>query len=82
MLIQDETPLVHSLVCGEGVVGDAPSVVHFNLLQRLNLSHVTLITVVMELIRNFLYLFVLSTLLGVALSSSSSRSLFMGRAES
>ena len=63
MLNQDETPLLYSLVFGEGVVNDATSVVLFNAIQRFDLSHINSV-VALELVVNFLYLFVASTLLG------------------
>ncbi|BBH10367.1 sodium hydrogen exchanger 2, partial [Prunus dulcis] len=63
VLNQDETPLLYSLVFGEGVVNDATSVVLFNAIQRFDLSHINS-TIVMEFIGNFLYLFLTSTLLG------------------
>lgn len=67
VLNQDETPLLYSLVFGEGVVNDATSVVLFNAIQRFDLSHINS-TIVMEFIGNFLYLFLTSTLLGIAVS--------------
>ncbi|CAK9162253.1 unnamed protein product [Ilex paraguariensis] len=66
VLNQDETPLLYSLVFGEGVVNDATSVVLFNAVQSFDLSHMNP-SIALQLIGNFLYLFVTSTLLGVAL---------------
>ncbi|XP_012827966.1 PREDICTED: sodium/hydrogen exchanger 3-like [Erythranthe guttata] len=40
VLSQDETPLLYSLVFGEGVVNDATSVVLFNAVQNFDLSHI------------------------------------------
>lgn len=68
MLNQDETPLLYSLVFGEGVVNDATSVVLFNAIQRFDLVHVEF-TVVLQFAANFFYLFLASTLLGAAVSS-------------
>lgn len=68
MLNQDDTPLLYSLVFGEGVVNDATSVVLFNALQRFDLSHVTSGDA-LQFSSSLLYLFVMSTLLGVAVSS-------------
>ncbi|GAV79081.1 Na_H_Exchanger domain-containing protein [Cephalotus follicularis] len=65
VLNQDETPLLYSLVFGEGVVNDATSVVLFNAIQRFDLSHITS-SIAMKLLGDFLYLFTTSTLLGVA----------------
>ncbi|KAM7277360.1 hypothetical protein ACFE04_019226 [Oxalis oulophora] len=65
VLNQDETPLLYSLVFGEGVVNDATSVVLFNAIQKFDVSHITS-SVVLGLFGSFLYLFITSTLLGVA----------------
>nr|KYP58043.1 Sodium/hydrogen exchanger 2 [Cajanus cajan] len=64
VLNQDETPLLYSLVFGEGVVNDATSVVLFKAIQNFDLSHIDLNTA-LQLIGNFLYLFIASTVLGV-----------------
>ncbi|KAE8726357.1 Sodium/hydrogen exchanger 2 [Hibiscus syriacus] len=44
VLNQDETPLLYSLVFGEGVVNDATSVVLFNAIQSFDLSHINTAT--------------------------------------
>ncbi|KAK8498336.1 hypothetical protein V6N12_073506 [Hibiscus sabdariffa] len=62
VLNQDETPLLYSLVFGEGVVNDAASVVLFNAIQSFDLSQFDS-TVALHYVGNFLYLFILSTLL-------------------
>lgn len=67
MLNQDETPLLYSLVFGEGVVNDATSVVLFNAIQRFDLTHINS-AIALEFAGNFFYLFILSTALGVAVS--------------
>ena len=67
MLNQDETPLLYSLVFGEGVVNDATSVVLFNALQNFDLVHVDA-TVLLKFVANFFYLFASSTLLGALVS--------------
>ena len=67
MLNQDETPLLYSLVFGEGVVNDATSVVLFKAIQRFDLSHITSSNAI-QLLGNFSYLFLMSTLLGVIVS--------------
>ncbi|XP_075506704.1 sodium/hydrogen exchanger 1-like [Primulina tabacum] len=64
VLNQDETPLLYSLVFGEGVVNDATSVVLFNAVQNFDLSNINA-SVALELIGNFTYLFTTSTVLGV-----------------
>lgn len=69
VLNQQETPLLYSLVFGEGVVNDATSVVLFHAIQKFDLSHSTS-TIAFEFIGYFLYLFVTSTILGVAVSLS------------
>jgi NhaP-type Na+/H+ or K+/H+ antiporter len=67
VLNQDETPLLYSLVFGEGVVNDATSVVVFNAIQSFDLTHLNH-EAAFHLLGNFLYLFLLSTLLGAAVS--------------
>ncbi|TYK18258.1 sodium/hydrogen exchanger 2-like [Cucumis melo var. makuwa] len=67
VLNQDETPLLYSLVFGEGVVNDATSIVLFKAFQRFNLSDVTSSNAI-QLLGNFFYLFFTSTLLGVIVS--------------
>ncbi|OIW18462.1 hypothetical protein TanjilG_13214 [Lupinus angustifolius] len=64
VLNQDETPLLYSLVFGEGVVNDATSVVLFKAIQNFDLSNIDS-TTALQLIGNFLYLFVASTVLGI-----------------
>lgn len=68
MLNQDETPLLYSLVFGEGVVNDATSVVLFNAIENLDIGQFDAM-VLLNFIGNFLYLFFTSTLLGVAVSN-------------
>lgn len=69
VLNQDETPLLYSLVFGEGVVNDATSVVLFNAIQSFDLTNIDP-RIALHFIGNFLYLFVASTLLGVIVSLS------------
>ncbi|KAJ8543326.1 hypothetical protein K7X08_005849 [Anisodus acutangulus] len=64
VLNQDETPLLYSLVFGEGVVNDATSVVLFNAIQKFDLSNINS-RVALSFTGNFLYLFAASTVLGV-----------------
>ncbi|KAI5650665.1 hypothetical protein M9H77_36670 [Catharanthus roseus] len=81
VLNQDETPLLYSLVFGEGVVNDATSVVLFNAVQNFDLSHIST-GVGFQLIGNFLYLFISSTILGVVaglLSAFIIKKLYFGR---
>lgn len=75
MLNQDETPRLYSLVFGEGVVNDATSVVLFNAIQKLDLSHINSRAALL-FTGNFLYLFLASTFLGVLVSSSLSCFMF------
>ncbi|OAY27809.1 sodium/hydrogen exchanger 2 isoform X2 [Manihot esculenta] len=81
VLNQDETPLLYSLVFGEGVVNDATSVVFFNAIQSFDLSHINS-SVAMQFFGNFLNLFVSSTILGVLaglLSAYIIKKLYFGR---
>ncbi|KAH9730215.1 Sodium/hydrogen exchanger [Citrus sinensis] len=80
VLNQEDTPLLYSLVFGEGVVNDATSIVLFNAIQKFSV-HVTPDTV-MQFTGSFLYLFSLSTLLGIAVGLMSAyiiRELYFGR---
>nr|ABC46405.1 Na+/H+ antiporter Nhx1 [Karelinia caspia] len=81
VLNQDETPLLYSLVFGEGVVNDATSVVLYNAITNFDLSDTNLNTA-LEFAGNFFSLFVLSTLLGVfvgLLCAFIIRTLYFGR---
>nr|ALP46546.1 vacuoloar Na+/H+ antiporter 1 [Eschscholzia californica] len=81
VLNQDQTPLLYSLVFGEGVVNDATSVVLFNAIQSFDLTRINSSTA-LQLLVNFLYLFTVSTLLGVfagLLSAYIIRKLYFGR---
>nr|GEW14362.1 sodium/hydrogen exchanger 4-like isoform X2 [Tanacetum cinerariifolium] len=64
VLSQEETPLLYSLVFGEGVVNDATSVVLFNAVQKINADRINGLTAI-HILLNFLYLFTTSTVLGV-----------------
>ncbi|WOL04425.1 sodium/hydrogen exchanger 2-like isoform X1 [Canna indica] len=81
VLNQDETPLLYSLVFGEGVVNDATSVVLFNAIQKFDLVHIDVI-VALQFVGNFIYLFLTSTLLGAVgglLSAYIIKKLYFGR---
>ncbi|KAL2472915.1 sodium/hydrogen exchanger 4 [Forsythia ovata] len=65
VLHQEETPLLYSLVFGEGVVNDATSVVLFNAIQKIDVNRIDGWTAV-HIFVDFLYLFSTSTALGVA----------------
>lgn len=67
VLNQDETPLLYSLVFGEGVVNDATSIVIFNAVQSFDLSRLAT-SDAFHLVGNFFYLFVTSTVLGAGVS--------------
>ena len=67
ILHQDETPLLYSLVFGEGVVNDATSVVLFNAVQKINASTLGG-KAALNIFLDFLYLFSTSTILGVTVS--------------
>ena len=64
VLNQEETPLLYSLVFGEGVVNDATSIVLFHAIQKFDLSHISS-HICWQFVGNFLYLFITSTILGV-----------------
>ncbi|KAL3626150.1 Sodium/hydrogen exchanger 2 [Castilleja foliolosa] len=81
VLSQDETPLLYSLVFGEGVVNDATSVVLFNAVHNFDLSHINS-SIAFQLVGNFIYLFISSTVLGVVtglLSAYVIKKLYFGR---
>ncbi|KAL0399160.1 UNVERIFIED_CONTAM: Sodium/hydrogen exchanger 4 [Sesamum radiatum] len=81
VLHQEETPLLYSLVFGEGVVNDATSVVLFNAIQKLDVNRIDMWTAV-RVILDFLYLFSTSTALGIAaglLTSYILKGLYFGR---
>lgn len=67
VLSQDETPLLYSIVFGEGVVNDATSIVLFNAVQSLDVKDIDPLTA-LKLLGTFLYLFLTSTALGIAVS--------------
>ncbi|XP_010904755.1 sodium/hydrogen exchanger 1 isoform X1 [Elaeis guineensis] len=81
VLSQDETPLLYSLVFGEGVVNDATSIVLFNAIQNFDLGHIDAVTI-LKFVANFFYLFFTSTFLGVfagLLSAYIIKKLYFGR---
>lgn len=81
VLNQDETPLLYSLVFGEGVVNDATSVVLFNAIQSFDLDQINP-SIGFHFLGNLLYLFIASTLLGVLtglLSAYVIKKLYIGR---
>ncbi|CAE6242134.1 unnamed protein product [Arabidopsis arenosa] len=81
ILHQDETPLLYSLVFGEGVVNDATSVVLFNAVQKIHFESLNGWTA-LRVFGNFLYLFSTSTLLGIAVGLVTSfvlKTLYFGR---
>ncbi|XP_076907528.1 sodium/hydrogen exchanger 4-like [Bidens hawaiensis] len=81
VLHQDETPLLYSLVFGEGVVNDATSVVLFNAVRKIT-SNALGVKAALRILLDFLYLFSTSTVLGVTaglLASYILRGLGFGR---
>ncbi|KAD3067187.1 hypothetical protein E3N88_35067 [Mikania micrantha] len=64
VLHQDETPLLYSLVFGEGVVNDATSVVLFNAVRKIT-ANTFGGKAALRIVLDFLYLFFTSTVLGV-----------------
>ncbi|CBI26718.3 unnamed protein product, partial [Vitis vinifera] len=81
VLHQDETPLLYSLVFGEGVVNDATSVVLFNAVQKLDKSKLNG-WAALRVLLDSLYLFSTSTALGVVaglLTAYTLKTLYIGR---
>ncbi|XP_057983920.1 sodium/hydrogen exchanger 4 isoform X1 [Malania oleifera] len=81
VLHQDETPLLYSLVFGEGVVNDATSVVLFNAVQKLDITRLSGMTA-FYILGDFLYLFSSSTALGITaglLTAYALKTLYFGR---
>ncbi|XP_022139522.1 sodium/hydrogen exchanger 4 [Momordica charantia] len=81
VLHQEETPLLYSLVFGEGVVNDATSVVLFNAVQKIDITRLNNKTA-LHLFGDFCYLFSTSTVLGVTtglLTAFILKSLYFGR---
>ncbi|XP_045796517.1 sodium/hydrogen exchanger 2 isoform X1 [Trifolium pratense] len=81
VLNQDETPLLYSLVFGEGVVNDATSVVLFNAIKSFDLEQPGH-GIALQFFGNFLYLFIASTMLGFLgglLSAYIIKKLYFGR---
>jgi len=81
VLSQDDTPLLYSLVFGEGVVNDATSVVLFRAVQKLTFDDFTGLEV-LQMTGSFLYLFFSSTVLGIMtglLSAYIIKTLYFGR---
>eukprot|EP00897_Mesotaenium_endlicherianum_P005652 jgi/Mesen1/5114/ME000255S04087 len=79
--LQDEFPLLYSLVFGEGVVNDASSVVLFRAVQKFTADSFVLGSIGV-IAGNFAYLFAASTLLGVAVGLASAfiiKTLYLGR---
>lgn len=69
VLHQDETPLLYSLVFGEGVVNDATSVVLFNAVRKITANTLG-VKAALRIFLDFLYLFFTSTVLGVTVSQN------------
>ncbi|KAK1278962.1 Sodium/hydrogen exchanger 2 [Acorus gramineus] len=81
VLSQEETPLLYSLVFGEGVVNDATSIVLFNAVRKLDFSDIDTL-VVLKLLGTFVYLFFTSTAIGIGvglLSAYVIKTLYFGR---
>ncbi|KAF8401609.1 hypothetical protein HHK36_012555 [Tetracentron sinense] len=81
VLNQEETPLLYSLVFGEGVVNDATSIVLFNAVQTLDFNNIDAL-MALKLFGTFLYLFFTSTVLGIAMGLISAyviKTLYLGR---
>lgn len=81
VLNQDETPLLYSLVFGEGVVNDATSVVLFRAVENIDLTEVDALAI-LKMLGEFVYLYLTSTFLGVVvglLSAYVIKKLYFGR---
>jgi len=81
VLNQDETPLLYSLVFGEGVVNDATSIVLFNAIKSFDLEQLDH-GIGLQFFVNFLYLFIASPMLGVLsglLSAYIIKKIYFGR---
>jgi len=81
VLNQDETPLLYSLVFGEGVVNDATSVVLFRAVQTYNFDSFSPLED-LQIGCNFLYLFSSSCILGIAsglISAYIIKTMYFGR---
>ncbi|KAI8007012.1 Sodium/hydrogen exchanger 4 [Camellia lanceoleosa] len=81
VLHQDESPLLYSLVFGEGVVNDATSVVLFNAVGKIDVNRLDGWAAAHVLV-DFLYLFSTSTVLGVATGLSTAyilKGLYFGK---
>lgn len=81
VLSQDDTPLLYSLVFGEGVVNDATSVVLFRAVQNIDLTEMDVFTI-LEVLGEFVYLYLSSTLMGIAVGLVSAyviKKLYFGR---
>ncbi|KAK1319600.1 Sodium/hydrogen exchanger 2 [Acorus calamus] len=81
VLSQEETPLLYSLVFGEGVVNDATSIVLFNAVRKLDFSDIDTL-VVLKLLGTFVYLFFTSTAIGIGvglLSAYVIKTFYFGR---
>ncbi|KAH7447163.1 hypothetical protein KP509_01G094600 [Ceratopteris richardii] len=81
VLHQDETPLLYSLVFGEGVMNDATSVVLDRVVENLDFSELDGLAI-LQTLGQFIYLFLSSTLLGVVvglLSAFVIKKLYFGR---
>ncbi|XP_022940663.1 sodium/hydrogen exchanger 4 [Cucurbita moschata] len=81
VLHQEETPLLYSLVFGEGVVNDATSVVLFNAVQKIDITRLNSKTA-LHVFGDFCYLFSTSTVLGVTaglLTAYILKTLYFGR---
>ncbi|KAG0616148.1 hypothetical protein M758_5G093600 [Ceratodon purpureus] len=81
VLNQDETPLLYSLVFGEGVVNDATSVVLFRAVQTYNFDNFTPLEG-LQIGGSFLYLFFSSTILGIVsglISAYIIKTMYFGR---
>ena len=67
VLHPDETPLLYSLVFGEGVVNDATSIVLFRAVESIDLTQINVFTI-LQVLGEFIYLYFSSTVMGIVVS--------------
>ena len=67
VLHPDETPLLYSLVFGEGVVNDATSIVLFRAVESIDLTQINVFSI-LQVLGEFVYLYFSSTVMGIVVS--------------
>ena len=59
--------MLYSLVFGEGVVNDATSIVLFRAVENIDLTEINVFTI-LQILGEFIYLYILSTIMGILVS--------------